>query len=354
MSSQFRGPGSVQFRNRSGQQTVREVPEARRETIAAACAAFAFDAVDARLHASGENETWRIVVGTGEVYALCLHRPGYRTSAQLASLPHWMLALSGAGIRVPRPIRSQSGAFPVPVPVAEGHRFASATSWLPGTVLADELSRDVALGALSVQGSRLNRFRQIGALLAALHEHARGWTPPADFVAPLLDRDGLVGEAPRWGRFWDHPALTMEDRKLLVRARDLARERLAQSHPRLTLIHADLHPGNLLVHEDQLCVIDFDDAAWGYEPYDIATALVHQQARPDFLALRAALIEGYRTVRMLADADLGDLSLFCLLRDLAIVGWLMQRPDMQAKTAAAFSALLTRVRVGCSALADGK
>lgn len=352
MSSQFRGPGSVQFRNRIGLQTVTEVPKAQRETIAAACAAFGFDVVDARLHASGENETWRIVVGTGEVYALCLHRPGYRTPAQLESLPHWMLALSVAGIRVPRPIRSQSGAFPVPVPVAAGHRFASATTWLPGTLLADELSRDAAFETLSEQGSRLKRFRQIGALLAALHEHTREWTPPTGFAAPLLDRDGLVGETPRWGRFWDHPALTMDDRKLLIRARDLARDRLAQSQPRLTLIHADLHPGNLLVHEDQLCVIDFDDAAWGYEPYDIAAALVHQQTRPDFLALRTALIEGYRTVRALSDADLGDLSLFCLLRDLAIVGWLMQRPEMQAKASAAFTAMLTRVREACTALLD--
>ena len=353
MSSQFRGTGSVQFRNRSGQRTVREVPDARRETIAAACAAFAFDAVDARLHASGENETWRIVVSTGDVYALCLHRPGYRTPEQLASLPLWMLALADAEIRVPRPARSQSGVFAVPVPVADGHRFASATTWLPGTVLADELARDAALGALSVQGSRLNRFRQIGALLAALHEHARGWTPPTDFAAPALDRDGLVGEAPRWGRFWDHPDLTLDDRKLLLRARDLARERLGQSSRSLTLIHADLHPGNLLVHDEQLYLIDFDDAAWGYEPYDIATALYHQQSRADYLALRAALVEGYRSLRALTDVDLGDLPLFCLLRDMAVIGWLMQRPEMQAQGAGAFKALLTRVRAGCRSLLDG-
>jgi len=45
---------------------------------------------------------------------------------------------------------------------------------------------------------------------------------------------------------------------------------------------ADLPPGNLLVHKDQLAVIDFDDAGFGWHHYDLAVALVHSQTDSQF------------------------------------------------------------------------
>ena len=42
-----------------------------------------------------------------------------------------------------------------------------------------------------------------------------------------------------------------------------------------SVIHADMHPGNIVVDGDRLTVIDFDDAGFGWHQYDIATALTH-------------------------------------------------------------------------------
>ena len=56
-----------------------------------------------------------------------------------------------------------------------------------------------------------------------------------------------------------------------------------------SMIHADMHPGNVLVDGDRLTVIDFDDAAWGWHAYDIAVAPGASAAGPNPGGVRARL-----------------------------------------------------------------
>ena len=164
------------------------------------------------------------------------------------------------------------------------------------------------------------------AALAATED----WAPPPGFTRPRLDRDGLVGEAPRWGRFWEHRDLAPESRRYLESLREPLGDRLDRygaNASNFSLIHADLHAGNLLVTDSGLGVIDFDDAAWGWHMYDLATALVEYRDAEDFAALRDAMLAGYREHRRLGDADLAMLPVFLLLRQLALIGWLHERPE---------------------------
>ena len=94
-----------------------------------------------------------------------------------------------------------------------------------------------------------------------------------------------------------------------------------------SMIHADMHPGNVLVDGDGLTIIDFDDAAWGWHAYDIAVALVHQHG-PALEAFQRAYITGYRSVRPISDRTLSLLPMFRLVRGLAQIGWYHQRPEL--------------------------
>ena len=96
-----------------------------------------------------------------------------------------------------------------------------------------------------------------------------------------------------------------------------------------SLIHADMHPGNVLVDGDRLTIIDFDDAAWGWHAYDIAVALVLSPARPRSGGVRARL----RRRLPVGAADLRTrtltlLPMFRLVRGLAQIGWFHQRPEL--------------------------
>jgi Ser/Thr protein kinase RdoA (MazF antagonist) len=136
--------------------------------------------------------------------------------------------------------------------------------------------------------------------------------------------------SPLWGRFWEHADLTRAEADLLLRARERVRVALSSYGERpdnFSLIHADLHPENIVYNGEDLALIDFDDSAYGWHMYDIASALIENRFALDFEAVRAALLDGYREHRPLAGRDVDMLPVFLLIRGMAIVGWFHQRPE---------------------------
>ncbi|MCA6241622.1 MAG: phosphotransferase [Phenylobacterium sp.] len=298
-----------------------------------------------------ENVTFRLTDGeTGEDWVLRLHRPGYNSAAELEAERVWTAALRAAGLATPEPLPARDGRAFVAQPVeATGEtRLAGVTRWIDGEVL-DDLLRDPAQSA-----ERPGWFARLGALVARTHLQSEAWTPPPGFVRPWLDADGLMGPAPRWGPFWDHAALSAEDRERVLAVRDLLYARLSvlpKDPAVFGMIHADLHPGNLLIRQDGLAIIDFDDAAFGWRMYDIAVALTHQQSAPDFEAVRDAFLAGYRSVRDLPEAEAVQLPHFLLVRDLVQLGWLHERPEIDPGDG--LPRRLEQVRLRCQAvLAD--
>ena len=111
---------------------------------------------------------------------------------------------------------------------------------------------------------------------------------------------------------------------MLLGARDrlhAALTRYGKPARTFSLIHADLHPRNVLIDGAHAAVIDFDDAGFGWHQYDLAVAVIGYQDHPDFVSFRDACIAGYRSVRVISDADLALLPMFLLIRDMAQIGW---------------------------------
>ena len=67
-------------------------------------------------------------------------------------------------------------------------------------------------------------------------------------------------------RSWQGAFESELDRECVLLAQELA------SHPQ-RLCHRDYHVRNLMLHQDQLYVIDFQDARWGPPTYDLASLL---------------------------------------------------------------------------------
>lgn len=92
------------------------------------------------------------------------------------------------------------------------------------------------------------------------------------------------------------------------------------------MIHADLVRENILLGDD-IHVLDFDDAGFGWHMYDIAVALYQNRDEPDYPMIERALLAGYRRERGLTEADVATLPLFTLARALALLGWIATRTD---------------------------
>ena len=172
--------------------------------------------------------------------------------------------------------------------------------------------------------------------MAQLHKHSSHWQLPEGFTRHAWDEEGLVGDRPFWGRFWDLAALTADQRRTIQKARNVVSLSLAalnKSPANYGMIHADFVPENLLVDGDDIRVIDFDDAGFGWYMFDIATALYFIQDDPNYALAKTALINAYQSERPLADESVATLPLFMLARSFTYLGWVHTRSGTAAADA---------------------
>lgn len=277
----------------------------------AALAAAHWDGRLVRVLRERENHVFEVALPQGRA-ALRLHRAGYQSAAAIRSELWWCAELAASGLPVPAALPARDGALLVPLP--DG-RHASMIAWIEGDALGE-----AAAAFLRPLPEVLDLYHRLGALLARVHRATDGLDLPHGFERPRWDLPGLVGDTPLWGRFWDHPAATPDQRITLIRARDALRERLAGEQG---LIHADVLRENVLVQDAQVALIDFDDSGFGFRLYDLGTALVQTVQHPEHPQLRDALMAGYGAT------DVAMVEAFTLARTLASVGWTMPRltPD---------------------------
>lgn len=270
-----------------------------------------------------ENAVFRVEARDG-VYAVRVHRAGYHTDAELRSHAAWARALAEEGVV----------ATAATVPTIRGDVLAHA--WHPDV----PEPRQVTV-LRWVEGSRLadsdtpepEQYLHIGALMAALHEHASRWAAPPWFEVLRWDIDGLLGENPTWGPFWDSELVDDEGRQLLQRFREHARHHLQDlgtGPDRFGLVHGDFLPENLLIGPDEtITLLDFDDAGYGWFMFDVATALVVPSMGSQAATTLEQFVQGYRSIRPLPEEDLSDLPLFLALRGATYVGWMHTRAHTQ-------------------------
>lgn len=274
-----------------------------------------------------ENAVFRVELD-GEPAALRLHRPGYHDEAALRSELAWLAELRAGGMNVPYPLATLDGSLLIELPAhgGMGRQHADLMSWVDGTPLGETGI------PLAYSPDRLAViFAAIGAAMADLHALSDRWTLPAGFRRRAWDFDGLLGDAPLWGRFWDCEGLSSARRQALNSLRYTLRPQLqglAETGLDYGLIHADLVRENIFVRGDEVAFIDFDDAGFGWRMFDLATALSKNLKEPAYDVLQASLIAGYRSRRRLSDDDLAALPLFLVLRSLTYIGWIAQRPEV--------------------------
>jgi len=162
--------------------------------------------------------------------------------------------------------------MPVPVPRIQGHDDDL------GVVLLDDLG-DLTLQAWlpSASGAeRLTRYREAIALIVTLQQRGRALASPSILPYQLaFDVDKLLFElhffTTHFLEAYRGATLAPHEREGLDTAyRDIVEELAGE--PRV-LCHRDYHSRNLMLHEDRLWLIDFQDARMGPDTYDLVSLL---------------------------------------------------------------------------------
>jgi Ser/Thr protein kinase RdoA (MazF antagonist) len=285
-----------------------------------------------------ENAVFSVTAPGGRRHVLRIHRPGYRTDAEIRSEAAWTRALSRSGIPAPElaPTRDGDVLTVVGLEGVPGPRQCDLLPWVEGRPLGS-LEGGVGLDPAAI---RLT-YRTVGEIAARLHEHGATWEPPPGFVRPAWDVESLVGSDPAFGRFWELGVLSDAQRALLLRARDRARERLLAfgcASDRYGLVHGDLIPDNLLAGPQGVRLIDFDDCGPSWYAFELATSLFPLLDGP-LPEAQEAYLEGYRAVRALPEEQLALLPSFFAARGLSYLGWPVGRSEMElSRTLAPFLA----------------
>jgi len=272
-----------------------------------------------------ENTVFKVIAADGRCFALRVHQVGLHEDDALRSELTWMRALKDDGFSVPRVLPTRDGELFAVVGEGNDASRCSLLEWVDG-----KLMNDLGRVEKGMQVELCDRYRRLGALAARLHNHSQSWSPPPGFVRHCWDEDGLLGDEPRMGRFWDHPALTPLQRRQFLKARIVLQgllKKLGKHESNYGLIHADFLPDNIIVNEDKLTLIDFDDSGYGWHLYEMGTALLPQIKQPFFDDIVAAYLEGYRSERAFSREDEEALPAFLMICSLNYLGWFQKRGE---------------------------
>jgi Ser/Thr protein kinase RdoA (MazF antagonist) len=277
------------------------------------------DATQLKLLTISENATFRAhEPATNRAVVFRIHRPGYHTRAEIESELAWLAALS------------QDRVVPTltPIPQLDGDLIADIDD--EGTI-RHAVAFELVNGREPAEGEDLARwFRELGAINARLHAHAKSWQRPEGFVRKVWDYEAMLGEVKLWGDWRAALGLDEEGREVLERTARVLRDLLdayGTGEDRFGLVHADMRVANLLVDGDTLSVIDFDDCGFGWYLYDFAAAISFTEHEPYIPELQAAWIEGYRTVAPLSDEGCAILPVFIMLRRMLLTAWIASHSE---------------------------
>jgi Ser/Thr protein kinase RdoA (MazF antagonist) len=266
-----------------------------------------------RLLTISENATYLVEDATGGRRILRVHRPGYHSEAEIRTELAWIEALGQDGVvTTPRPLPAVDGRRLVPFSDGETERLAVAFEFMSGK--EPDAESDLA-----------RWYGVLGEITARLHQHSKSWAKPADFARKTWTFDTIIGPSAHWGDWRAAPGLDAAGIAVLERAQALL-QRQTESYgyqpDRFGLVHCDMRAANLLVEDDRLAVIDFDDCGLCWYAYDFAAAVSFMEHEKFIPALRQAWVDGYRRAAPLAAADEAALPMFVMLRRMQLTAWI--------------------------------
>jgi Ser/Thr protein kinase RdoA (MazF antagonist) len=268
------------------------------------------------------NSTFKVTAASGKKFALRINVNSTRLIENLNAEIAWVGSIKS--VLVPKVQTNTTGtAVTHGWHEATGRKLAAVLySWLDGDELGDEPTTE--------------QLFALGAAMAKLHLESANFEMPVD--AGLADYTDVF-----WGAknrlTGPESRLTEPEKQKVSEVFDQIANLLAalRGSAGLQPIHADLHPWNVMWHEGELAVFDFDDSGMGLPIQDLMTSLYYL----DTPEQDAALLAGYASVAPVPEHTPEQRRIFMLQRRLLLLNYLYETsnpehaamvPEYQAET----------------------
>lgn len=256
--------------------------------------------LECRFWQGGANDTYQVRTADTDYFLRVYRRnayPGEANEFEAEALNY----LHQNGFPVAYPIARKSGGFITEVAAPEGNRFVLLSALAEGSPPDYE---------------SLSNCRLVGESVARMHQISDGFRTQRkrtdldlqwlletslsvvrEYFAHLPDKLGIIEKI-------------IKDVRSIIEA--VPEELLDRG-----ICHGDLHGGNLHLHENKVTHFDFEECAFGYRVYDLATfkwGACRGNRRPKSWE---AFIEGYKSVRPVSKEDMSLIDSFVIIRELA-------------------------------------
>ena len=165
-------------------------------------------------------------------------------------------------------------------------------------------------------------FYNWGSTMGKMHRMTKKYHPPEGALKRPLFEDNFIS----LDYYKNIPAVYKKMAQIQKEILTLPRD--SDSYG---LIHCDMHQQNLLINDDNISVLDFDDCKYGFFALDIGIALYHALwwGLPDdifaqngfALKIIRSFMSGYKAENSLSDFWLGKILLFMQYRQIAALSW---------------------------------
>ena len=289
-----------------------------------------FDLGDCELESINHefNSTFKVTASSGERFALRINVNSKRTLPNLKAEIFWVEQLAGEpSIKVPSPVKNARGEYISSIwyPMLERDLFAVLFTWLDGEELGDEPTEEM--------------MRATGRAMAHMHAASRETELPQGAELPTVD-----------DMFWAYgdaitpsELVTEGEKAVLARAVETIEKTTAAMYARTKpqLIHADIHPWNVMWHDGDVSVFDFDDCVIGLPAQDIAVTLYYN----DTAEQDAAFLAGYQEVDALPDYSEDEMKILRLQRRILLLSYILEteNPEHRAMVPKYLEETLRRV-----------
>lgn len=188
-----------------------------------------------------------------------------------------------------------------------------------------------------IEGEDLNEnetnelFYKLGQTCAKLHE-ASSFIDIPDHIHPKKwDTVFYYREEPIVYHNKEYNEITQkENRDFLDLFIPYLNQKLQEFYDRPSfIIHADLNPWNIKIHEGEIRVLDFEEAMYASEVHDLAILLFYYRYDPnyDYDQVKQSVMNGYQSIRKLPTITDFDIDLLIMARTANFVNYTLYWND---------------------------